>query len=395
MSKKYKNGIAKVRRQQYEVLVTRRDPRHGGKRVSRRRSVNGSRQQAEAVKRELEAELDQLLGGNVQSELTLTGFSQQWLEARSGGLKPSTRQKYVNDLSKHILPALGHMELSEMRPRDVARFLAGDNGAPNSKKNRLALLRVMAKDAIAEGYTDRDFCLRVSVKVPPVYSEDEPNLLDKNQFKRLIRAIPPYWLDVACALSLTGLRWGEVSALHWRDIDLRDATAQVRWTNWKGELTEPKTERSRRVIPLAKSLVELLRLRLERMRTERHPGLRRGLVFPTMVGELHRGTPLNRVLRNACRAAGIKMRFTPHGLRRTWNDIARRIADGLVVRSMIGHASEAMTDHYSLVDLGERRTTSDAVAGQLTETSRSARLLVDKTVDAGVETPASTNEKPE
>lgn len=395
MSKKYEKGIAKVGPRQYEVLVTRRDRRQGGKRVSRRRTVYGSRRQAKAVKRELESELDQFLSGQTLDELTLTGFVQQWLEARSAELRKSTLAKYVNDLSKHILPVLGHRNLSELRPRDIVTFLAQDQGAPNSKKNRLTLLRVLAKDAIAEGYIDRDFCLRVSVKVPAVYTEDEPNLLDTSQFQKLIRAIPRYWLDVACMLGLTGLRWGEVSAFHWRDIDFDNAVARVRWNNWKGTLTEPKTERSRRLIPLPDTLVAVLRQRWERMKDAKHPGLRRGLVFPTLTGGLHKGTPLNRVLRQACKVSGITIRFTPHGLRRTWNDIARRVADGVVVRSMLGHASEAMTDHYSFVALRERRSTSDVVAGHLIGADTSEPSLVDKTVDADVETSASTDHKPE
>lgn len=363
--KKYKNGIAKLGRQHYEVLVTRSDPRNKRGRVSRRRIVHGPRHKAEAVKRQLEAELDAQLASQTSPETTLSDFARQWLEVRSAALKPSTREKYVNDLGKHILPALGHMRLRDLRPSDIAEFLARDPGAANSKKNRLAVLRVLAKDAIADGLVDRDFCLRVSVKVPDVYSEEEPNLLSGEQCGQVLLEIPRYWQDVACTLGLTGLRWGEVSAFHWRDIDFDRQVVAVRWTNWKGTLVEPKTTRSRRTIPLVESLCLLLRERHERMKAERHPGLRRGLVFPTQTGGLHKGTPFNPVLRAACKRAGITIRLTPHGLRRTWNDLARRVADGLVVRSLLGHASEAMTDHYSMVDHSEKRRTAETVAGHL------------------------------
>ena len=98
------------------------------------------------------------------------------------------------------------------------------------------------------------------------------------------------------------------------------------------------------------------------MKAEKHPGLRHGLIFPTKTGELHRGTPLANVLRAACKRAGINIRFTPHGLRRTWNNIARQVAEGMVVRSMIGHADEAMTEHYSMVLDDEKRKAATAVA---------------------------------
>jgi integrase len=106
----------------------------------------------------------------------------------------------------------------------------------------------------------------------------------------------------------------------------------------------------------------MLAARRERMLMEGHPGLASGLVFPTQAGRPHRGTPLGPVLRAACERVEIGIRFTPHGLRRTWNNLARRVADGMVVRAMIGHADEAMTEHYSRVGVEEKRTAARAVA---------------------------------
>ena len=139
----------------------------------------------------------------------------------------------------------------------------------------------------------------------------------------------------------------------------------MRWTNWKGILRPPKTSAGLRTIPLVKDLVDLLWEHRKQMEIDRHPGLKRDLVFPNQDGELIRGTPLNPVLKKACKEAGVTIRFTPHGLRRSWNNIARRLAGGLVVRAMIGHASEAMTDHYSHVDMDEKRATTEAVAREI------------------------------
>jgi integrase len=398
VKKQFKNGIAKLGRQRYEVLVTRRDPR-SGQRVSRRRLVEGPRSQAEAEKREVEAELDADLSGPADRALTLGDYAQQWLEARSATLKPSTRAKYVNDLEGHILPNLGDMMLADVRPRDVSLFLARSPGAPNSKKNRLALLRVMAKDAIADELIDRDFCLRVSVTVPPVYTEAEPNLLGDDQLDAVIEHIPRYWQDLACTLAYTGLRWGEVTALHWADVDFERRLVSVRWNNWKGHLGPPKSRNGYRTVPLVEPLPELLQARRRRMVAKQHPGLRSGLVFPTRQGKAHKGTPLNRVLKEACEPAEVAIRFTPHGLRRTWNNIARRIAGGLVVRAMIGHGSEAMTAHYSLVDESEKRMTAEAVVARLRKRDQSGEstpsLLVDKMVDGSAATLPSVGGNPQ
>ena len=59
------------------------------------------------------------------------------------------------------------------------------------------------------------------------------------------------------------------------------------------------------------------------------------------------------------RAIGLDKRFTVHGLRRTFNDLARRAgADGIVIRSLTGHVTEKMREHYSTVALDEKRQTA-------------------------------------
>ena len=362
--KKFKNGIAKLGRQEYEVLVTRRDSRAGGQRISRRRVVNGSRYEAEAVKRELEAELEAELSGKAKPKLTLGDYARQWLEARSAALRPTTRRKYVIDLEKHILPALGHMLLSELRPRHLAAYFAKDPAAPKSKKTRLSLLRTMAKDALADELVDRDFCLRIQVKVPPPYTEDEPNMLSARQLPAVLACVPARWSDLAYLLAFTGLRWGEATGLHWSEVDLEKGEATIKWNNSRGTLGRPKTDEGYRTIPLATPLLERLRARKERMEADGHPPLRRGLVFSQRNGNPYQNTTFPGALREACKKAGVTFRFTPHGFRRTWNNMARRVAGGVVVRAMMGQASEAMTDHYSLVDRDERRATAELVAAR-------------------------------
>lgn len=65
-------------------------------------------------------------------------------------------------------------------------------------------------------------------------------------------------------------------------------------------------------MPLVEPLPELLQARRCQMVAEQHAGLRSGLVFPTKSGQAHKGTPLNRVLKEACESAKVAIRFTPH-----------------------------------------------------------------------------------
>jgi hypothetical protein len=55
----------------------------------------------------------------------------------------------------------------------------------------------------------------------------------------------------------------------------------------------------------------------------------------------------------------------------------------LVVRSIVGHTTEAMTEHYSRVDIGEKRAAADAVFRAV-----NPRSVVDRVVP-GAATPGT------
>ena len=67
----------------------------------------------------------------------------------------------------------------------------------------------------------------------------------------------------ATLLVNTGLRRGEALALQWSDVDLEAGTLRVRGTlarvNGKLEVTEPKTAKSKRAVPLSEVAVRTLR----------------------------------------------------------------------------------------------------------------------------------------
>ena len=82
-------------------------------------------------------------------------------------------------------------------------------------------------------------------------------------------------------------------------------------------------------------------------------------------------------------AAGISALFTVQGLRRTFNDLTRRAqVDPIAIRSITGHVTEDMREHYSTVNLDEKRRAVAAVVQRI----RLFPETVDSTVDSGTET---------
>jgi integrase len=220
--------------------------------------------------------------------------------------------------------------------------------------NELRLLRTMAKDSVAEGYADRDWCDRVRAPKVRRYTRERPNLFDSEQFEGaldwLARNQRGRWLGLVLFMTTTGLRWGEASALHWQDINWETHEAAIRYSNDRGTIGEPKNDGSYRTVPVLAEVAATWGERQER-----------GLVFPNRSGKPHRGYPLIKVLARLCRALGVP-RVTAHGLRRTFNNLARQMTSREVLKSITGHVTDTMVSHYSFIGAGEKHTAATAVA---------------------------------
>jgi integrase len=335
-------GILSIGPNRWRVRAQARDG-STGKKISRSATVNGSKREAKVVLARLRSELDK--EGARPKRIRFDDYATSWLAARIGRLKASTKAKYAITLDLHILPVLGDRYVDALRPSDVERLLAQSKLAGNTKLNMLRLLRTIAKDAQAEGVTPIYFCNRVA---PPKVNKTRGNLLTAQQVASLFTRVPSKWLPLIMATVYTGLRWGEVSALRWTDIDRGAGVIYVRRGNWRGSIVPTKNEGSERTVPLLPELAEIL------------GSGKRGWVFPTRKGALHRGTPLRRVLTESCAAAGIP-RVTTHGLRRTFNNLSRQVADRQVVKAIMGHATDAMHEHYSEVGVDEKQAAQAAV----------------------------------
>ena len=108
----------------------------------------------------------------------------------------------------------------------------------------------------------------------PVAERTEAAYLTAAQAQALLATIAGDRLEALYRLMLaSGLRRGEALALHWSDVDLENGSLRVRGTLSRTsqglQITEPKTERSRRNVPLPKSAVDTLKAHRKRQTVER------------------------------------------------------------------------------------------------------------------------------
>lgn len=342
-------GIKQLTKTKFLVRVKRIEKKTGLER-NLKRTVTGTKADARRVRDELREELAST--STTRPRTRLRDYALSWLDRRADDLKPSVVRKYANGIGHFDDHGMADIFLDSIASSDVAAHLQARLKAAsgNTVLNELRLIRVIAKDSVNDGYAPRYWADRVKPPKVKGYTREWLNLLNREQLRKLIDSVPPQWRGIILFIATTGLRWGEASALHWEDVNLKAGEAVIHRGNDRGTLVDVKTKGSNRVVPVLPEVAKLWGLPRGR-----------GLVFPTKRGKLHRGTPLRKVLNTACVKAEVP-RVTTHGLRRTFNNLARQSTSREVLKSITGHTTDAMVEHYSHVGTDEKTVVSRSVA---------------------------------
>ena len=189
-------------------------------------------------------------------------------------LKESTCSKYRNMLSLHILPAFGHMKLSSIDAATIEAFgaaLMDRNGSGLSPKNGKDIL-VLFHSILKYACRREEIRLPVAEVVFPRETKKEMRVLSEEEqtlfVGYLLRDPDPLRMGILLAL-LTGMRIGEICALRWGDLSREDRTVRIDRTMQRIQLSdggrvktrvvigEPKSESSKRVIPLTEQAYRL------------------------------------------------------------------------------------------------------------------------------------------
>lgn len=204
---------------------------------------------------------------------TLSQWTERWLQTEvMGSVKASTYQTYLRQYHKHIAPTIGRMDITAITQVDVQAFLSNmrtSGLAANTVKGVYRLLKAALKHAVEEDVLRRNPCRKIRWESAEL---EEQRVLDHREQRALNKAAQgPKDLPALLAL-YTGMRLGEVCALKWTDIDWERRTIAVRRTAQRlvqsgdkdGHRTvivigTPKTNRSRRVLPVPEFILSLLK----------------------------------------------------------------------------------------------------------------------------------------
>lgn len=292
--------------------------------------------------------------------LTLAQHLDQWLET---SVKPSVRPRtyagYEAHVRIHLGPALGKVALTKLTPQHVQNFLnqkIEEGLTPATALRIRATLRKSLNQALKWGLVSRNVATLIDA---PKAKRPRVEPMPPEQARQFLEAVRGDRLEGLFNFVLaTGVRQGEALGLRWDDIDLDAGSVIIRRSlqriGGKSVLSEPKTEGSRRKLPIPPIAVQRLREHRARQNRERLAAgdgwSDLGLVFTTDTGEPLEASGITHRFQRILRRAGLpKQRF--HDLRHAaatyW--LLQGI-DLQVVKDMLGHSQISLTaDTYAHV----------------------------------------------
>ena len=371
-------GVVKIANKTYQVRGKVTDPRTGKPKEVDRKLENVTLRGAVRIRAEL-LDARRAEGVEMRARRVRVGeYAQSWMKSKAVRVDANTARNYALCLDRHILPALGDFYYDALTRRDVQDWVDGAltrtwqtrglESRPYGIDTVYSWYRVllnMTRDAVDELELERDPTMRIAFPARPPMTE--PKSLSPEKLARFLREMYqryPQHFALTSTLVFTGLRFCHATALKWEDWDEASGIITVKRKQVVGVvglLTRRKPGSGD--IPIHPELANVLREHRRELLRQQNPGLAEGWMFPAPKGKLRRQGTLCKAWQKCLEAAGIAQRFTIHGTRYTFTDLTRLAeVDAVVRRALIGHATEAMQQHYSHIAMDEKRQAMDGVS---------------------------------
>lgn len=272
----------------------------------------------------------------------------EWLEYKKSSIKISSYAKYNFIVEKYILPFFNNCKLYELNKNSLNELIIKNNNlAPSTQKNIATVFK-----AIISFVNDKyNLNLEItSCQFKKAYAENM-KVLSVFEQEKLVR----YLLNNIDLINLgilvclfTGLRIGEICALKWSDIDLKNKTIKVSKTIQRVQIVDdyhnskttiisqsPKSNNSIREIPMTDDLISIIYKNVKNFNKNTY----------FLTGNKHYIEPRNLQNKFKKILANAKINdINFHALRHTF--ATRAIENGIDVKSVseiLGHSNVSMT----------------------------------------------------
>jgi len=354
----------------------------------KRRIVGPSKEDGAITKKQAEIERDQFLANlnaapsKCQATVEAAGpadigailfgkLAEMWRRdfvARKIGtrtlLAAPTRAKYIIHLENRILPRWKDTRLGQFRSKEVLDWLQTECESWHLMADlRNIMSGIFTKAQEWEILPDTYANPMRRVKLPRKWEVREKKILSEEQTERVLARLKDPHLLICETCVDTGTRISEVTGLKIKTVHFDSGSIRIELRNWRGDIDEPKTAKSRRTLALG-TLPDRYRAWIASLKNQDPEAW----VFP------QRDDPsqpvwdsgVRKALKLAAAAEGCDFPgFGPHSLRRaniTWR---QEVGGSSIETSQIaGHANPKMTEEYTVVQLRRQDELTRRIQGK-------------------------------
>lgn len=213
--------------------------------------------------------------GFKNSAIKFEELCEEWFEEHAKTNLRSTTYERLKQLRHRIYPAIGHLRIDKITPRQLQAFvnsLAKDGAnektgkplAPKTIRHNLSLVSDVFTYAVRMGLVSDNPCSKVTipkgeVKEKQIYSQEEMEVLLTKLMGEPLKYKVFFYL-----IAYSGFRRSEMLGLEWKDIDFKNNIISIRrtsnYTAERGTYTDTtKTKRSQRTLKISPFIMDMLK----------------------------------------------------------------------------------------------------------------------------------------
>lgn len=286
-------------------------------------------------------------GRKTAQSLTFGAYAERWLSNRD--LKPRTRSHYRSLLDRHILPLLGGVPLKGISGELIRDWYADlDKTKPTLRAHSYGLLRSILMTAVEDEKISTNPAHIRGAGTSRRVKRIKPATL--TELEVIVQTMPERYRPMVLLAAWTAVRFGELTELRRKDLDLKNGVLHVRRGVVRAEgqviVGSPKSEAGVRDVAIPPHLLPLLKAHRDRM-PFRGPD---ALLFPAADGASHLApSSLYRVYYPARKAAG-RPDLRWHDLRHTSAVLAAQTGASLAeLMARLGHSTPQAAMRYQHV----------------------------------------------
>lgn len=237
-------------------------------------------------------------------------------------------------LRKHLIPFFGKTPIDKITTMQIEQYKSQKMKTSLVNKSINNHLHVLSKSLrTAEEWGLIESLPKIKLlKTPP----QEFDFLTIAESEKLLEHAKGVWHDMILTALKTGLRFGELKALNWKDIDWERRMIIVRSTIYRNVINSTKSNK-KRYVPMTREVYNALMARKRE----------KGFIFTDNSERPLKDTVCQNHLDEACERANLR-RITWHVLRHTFaSHLASSGASMKAIQELLGHADIQTTLRYA------------------------------------------------